>query len=53
LGIDSIEALDQNKAMESEIGRPITEKQVKPIRPLRDAANDLLRNEKSYANTSG
>ncbi len=44
LGLDSIDALDWFAAMQSEIGLPIVEKEVKTIRTVQDVVDYLVRN---------
>ena len=46
LGMDSIDALDWFAAMESKIGLPIIEDELKKIRTVQDVADYLLRNLK-------
>jgi acyl carrier protein len=44
LGMDSIDALDWFAAMQSEIGLPIVEKELKMIRTVQDVVDYLVRN---------
>ncbi len=44
LGLDSIDALDWFAKMESEIGLPIVEKELKRIRTVQDVVDYVLRN---------
>ena len=44
LGMDSIDALDWFAAMESEIGLPIVEKELKMIRTVQDVVDYVMRN---------
>ncbi len=46
LEMDSIDALDWFAAMQSEIGLPIIEKEVKKIRTVQDVVNYVVRNLK-------
>ena len=46
LGMDSIDALDWFAAMESEIGLPIIENELKMIRTVQDVVEYVLRNLK-------
>ncbi len=46
LEMDSIDALDWFAAMQSEIGLPIIEKELKTIRTVRDVVNYVVRNLK-------
>jgi acyl carrier protein len=46
LGLDSIDALDWFAAMESEIGLPIIEEELKKIRTIQDVVEYVLRNLK-------
>jgi acyl carrier protein len=46
LGMDSIDALDWFAAMESEIGLPIIENELKLIRTVQDVVEYVLRNLK-------
>jgi acyl carrier protein len=46
LDMDSIDALDWFAAMESEIGLPIIEKELKKIRTVQDVADYVVRNLK-------
>ena len=53
LGMDSIDALDWFAAMESEIGLPIIEKEVKLIRTVQDVVDYAVRNLRQNADTPG
>ena len=53
LGMDSIDALDWFAAMESEIGLPIIEKELKLIRTVQDVVDYVLRNLKRNADSPG
>jgi acyl carrier protein len=53
LGMDSIDALDWFAAMQSEIGLPIIEQEIKMIRTVQDVVNYLVRNLRQHANTTG
>ena len=44
LGMDSIDALDWFAAMQSEIGLPIVEKELKMIRTVQDVVDYVVRN---------
>ena len=44
LGMDSIDALDWFAAMQSEIGLPIIEKELKTIRTVQDVVDYVVRN---------
>lgn len=46
LGMDSIDALDWFAAMESEIGLPVIEKELKKIRTVQDVVDYVVRNLK-------
>ena len=46
LDMDSIDALDWFAAMQSEIGLPIIEKELKMIRTVQDVVNYVVRNLK-------
>jgi len=46
LEMDSIDALDWFAAMQSEIGLPIIEKELKTIRTVQDVVNYVVRNLK-------
>ncbi|OGP51716.1 MAG: hypothetical protein A2Y79_02235 [Deltaproteobacteria bacterium RBG_13_43_22] len=46
LELDSIDALDWFAAMESQIGLPIIEKELKTIRTVEDVVNYVVRNLK-------
>ena len=46
LGMDSIDALDWFAAMQSEIGLPIIEKELKMIRTVQDVIDYVVRNLK-------
>jgi acyl carrier protein len=53
LEMDSIDALDWFAAMESEIGLPIIEKELKLIRTVQDVVDYVTRNLKRNAGTPG
>jgi len=53
LGMDSIDALDWFAAMQSQIGLPIIEKELKMIRTVQDVVNYWVRNLKRDGDTSG
>ena len=53
LGMDSIDALDWFAAMESEIGLPIIEKELKMIRTVQDVVDYVMRNLKQNADSRG
>jgi acyl carrier protein len=53
LEMDSIDALDWFAAMESEIGLPIVEKELKTIRTVQDVVNYVVRNLKQNADSRG
>jgi acyl carrier protein len=53
LEMDSIDALDWFAAMESEIGLPIIEKELKMIRTLQDVVDYVMRNLRRNADTPG
>jgi len=53
LEMDSIDALDWFAAMESEIGLPIIEKELKMIRTVQDVVDYLMRNLRRNADTPG
>jgi len=53
LEMDSIDALDWFAAMESEIGLPIIEKELKMIRTVQDVVDYLTRNLRRNADTPG
>ena len=53
LGMDSIDALDWFAAMETEIGLPIIEKELKSIRTVQDVVDYVMRNLKGNADTPG
>jgi acyl carrier protein len=53
LEMDSIDALDWFAAMESEIGLPIIEKELKMIRTVQDVVDYVMRNLKRNADTPG
>ncbi len=44
LEMDSIDALDWFAAMESEIGLPVVEKELKALRTVQDVVNYVVRN---------
>jgi len=46
LGMDSIDALDWFAAMQSEIGLPVIEKELKRIRTVQDVVDYVVRNLK-------
>jgi acyl carrier protein len=53
LGMDSIDALDWFAAMQSEIGLPIIENELKMIRTVQDVVNYLVRNLRRNAEPRG
>ncbi len=53
LEMDSIDALDWFAAMESEIGLPIIEKELKTIRTVQDVVDYVVRNLKQNADSRG
>ena len=53
LEMDSIDALDWFAAMESEIGLPIIEKELKMIRTVQDVVDYVMRNLRRNADTPG
>jgi acyl carrier protein len=53
LGMDSIDALDWFAAMQSEIGLPIIEKELKVIRTVQDVVDYLVRNLRKNAEPLG
>ncbi|HUL29613.1 MAG TPA: acyl carrier protein [Thermodesulfobacteriota bacterium] len=53
LGMDSIDALDWFAAMQSEIGLPIIEKEVKMIRTVQDVVDYVVRNSRRNADIPG
>ena len=53
LGMDSIDALDWFAAMQSEIGLPIIEKELKLIRTVQDVVDYLVRNLRKNAEPLG
>ena len=53
LEMDSIDALDWFAAMETEIGLPIIEKELKSIRTVQDVVDYVMRNLKGNADTPG
>jgi acyl carrier protein len=53
LGMDSIDALDWFAAMQSEIGLPIIENELKMIRTVQDVVNYLVRNLRRNAEPLG
>jgi len=53
LEMDSIDALDWFAAMESEIGLPVIDKELKMIRTVQDVVDYVVRNLKQNANSSG
>jgi len=50
LEMDSIDALDWFAAMESEIGLPVVEKELKALRTVQDVVNYVVRNLNLNAN---
>jgi acyl carrier protein len=53
LEMDSIDALDWFAAMESEIGLPIIEKELKTVRTVQDVVDYVVRNLKQNADSRG
>ena len=53
LEMDSIDALDWFATMESEIGLPIVEKELKMIRTVQDVVDYVVRNLRRNADTPG
>ncbi len=53
LELDSIDALDWFAAMQSEIGLPIVEKELKMIRTVQDVVDYWVRNLRRNADTPG
>jgi acyl carrier protein len=53
LGMDSIDALDWFAAMQSEIGLPIIEKELKTIRTVQDVVDYVVRNLRRNAESLG
>ena len=53
LGMDSIDALDWFAAMESEIGLPVIEKEIKMIRTVQDVVDYVVRNLRGNADIPG
>ena len=53
LEMDSIDALDWFAAMESEIGLPIIEKELKGIRTIQDVVDYVVRNLRGNADSTG
>ena len=53
LGMDSIDALDWFAAMQSQIGLPIVEKELKMIRTVQDVVDYWVRNLSRNGDTSG
>ena len=53
LGMDSIDALDWFAAMQSEIGLPIVEKELKMIRTVQDVVDYVVRNLRRNAELLG
>jgi len=51
--MDSIDALDWFAAMESEIGLPIIEEELKMIRTVQDVVDYMMRNLRRNADTPG
>ncbi len=52
LGMDSIDALDWFAAMQSQIGLPIIEKELKMIRTVQDVVDYWVRNMRRNGDTS-
>ena len=53
LGMDSIDALDWFAAMQSEIGLPIIEKELKMIKTVQDVVDYVVRNLRRNAEPLG
>ena len=53
LGLDSIDALDWFAAMQSKLGLPIIEKELKTVRTVQDVVDYVVRNLTEHADTSG
>ena len=53
LGMDSIDALDWFAAMQSQIGLPIIEKELKIIRTVQDVVDYCVRNLRQDADAAG
>ncbi len=53
LGMDSIDALDWFAAMQSQIGLPIIEKELKMIRTVQDVVDYWVRNLRQNGDTPG
>ena len=53
LEMDSIDALDWFAAMESEIGLPVIEKELKMVRTVQDVVDYVVRNLKHNADPPG
>ncbi len=53
LEMDSIDALDWFAAMESEIGLPVIEKELKTVRTIQDVVDYVVRNLKENADSRG
>jgi acyl carrier protein len=53
LGMDSIDALDWFAAMQSQIGLPIIEKELKMIRTVQDVVDYCVRNLGQHADAQG
>jgi acyl carrier protein len=51
LDLDSIDALDWFASMESEIGLPVIEEEIKMIRTVQDVVDYVMRNLKQNADT--
>jgi acyl carrier protein len=51
LDLDSIDALDWFASMESEIGLPVIEKEIKMIRTVQDVVDYVVRNLRRNADT--
>jgi acyl carrier protein len=53
LDLDSIDALDWFASMESEIGLPVIEKEIKMIRTVQDVVDYVMRNLRQNADAPG
>ena len=53
LGMDSIDALDWFAAMQSQIGLPIIEKELKMIRTVQDVVDYCVRNLRQNGDAAG
>ena len=53
LGMDSIDALDWFAAMQSQIGLPIIEKELKMIRTVQDVVDYCIRNLRRNSDVQG